>query len=384
MSEGSRPQHRRERARGHETHAERRRHHEDPVGLPVRRDRRARSGDRARVEQSPAVDLADAGGVDAGQRRRRADAVGGRDLCGVHRSGVPDGIAEGNGRVQREGPPEKGLGAEHLAGQRGDARVGQQRREHQRRHPMLEVLGQADEGLGADRPGHLVGHEGTEAAPLRIGPVDELAGQPAEGQRVVPMGRAGLPQRRLLRDSCRHVVPVQDLLQADGAVDRRQPGLVREELGHGHLLLARGGELRPVLGHDAVVVQPSPLHADRRRHGREPLRGGEHQLQRVVAVGPGAGLVEPAAHQVDHGDTAVVHRHRRADVAVGPEVGPEGIGDRFPPRRDRPAHGRLRAGQASATSSRSCSTVPTGSGPTGFTLSTVTPASLNAPMRSFT
>ena len=61
-----------------------------------------------------------------------------------------------------------------------------------------------------------------------------------------------------------------------------QPHGVIEHLRDGHVLLARCGKLRPVLGHGSVHVQGAIVHEHGRQRGHHALGPGEHDGQGLV------------------------------------------------------------------------------------------------------
>ena len=104
---------------------------------------------------------------DQPQRRRRADAVGRGDLGGVDRPAVeqphrigPQGVGPEQ-PVEGEAAPRVRAGAHHGLQHRGDARV-ERRARDQGRHPRLELFGQPDPEVGAEKSADLLGDETSE------------------------------------------------------------------------------------------------------------------------------------------------------------------------------------------------------------------------------
>ncbi len=126
---------------------------------------------------------------------------------------------------------------------------------------------------------------------------------------VVLVGGARLPQRLLLLDRPDHRSPLDDLLEAEHAVQDGEPGAVAEHHARRDRLLAAPRELRPVAGHRRVEVQPSPLREQVGTYADDALGAREDRDDGVLLPRPAAVLVRDAAPQVhdlapagEHGD----------------------------------------------------------------------------------
>lgn len=75
---------------------------------------------------------------------------------------------------------------------------------------------------------------------------------------MVSLPRPWLPGWLLPRQDHRQPVGILDEADVWTHIQRKQPGLVREQLPDGDLLLALLGELRPVGAHTLVVVEQAP------------------------------------------------------------------------------------------------------------------------------
>jgi hypothetical protein len=186
---------------------------------------------------------------------------------------------------------------------------------------------QADVEVQTERTGDLVGEELAQRPAGRVGVPDQLGFVPAQRQRVIPVPATRRPRRSLGRQCRRQGVPVAEVGQPQRRVQCGQPGLVGQQLPHGHLGLAGLGELRPVVGHLGVVVDQPTRSGHRHRKGGNTFRCGKH-VDHGVALPRGLGeAVAIAAPQVDHLETVAIHRDGGADIAVGGEVRPECIGN---------------------------------------------------------
>jgi hypothetical protein len=148
-------------------------------------------------------------------------------------------------------------------------------------------LGQAHPELEAERPGDLVGPEAADASPVDA--VDELVGDPAQGERVIGEPRPRRPERRLRRDRGAHRRAVEKVAGADD----------------------------------------------------EALRPGEDQGERVL-------VPSVAAPQID--DRLAAGERRERTAAVRDDLG-EDLRDRLEPRRDPAFDLRAGGGHAPAAAS---------------------------------
>ena len=124
---------------------------------------------------------------------------------------------------------------------------------------------------------------------------------------------------------------MQRFVDGDGAVHAVQTRLVREQLRNGDVALARCGELGPIGGHLLVVRQQPTVHAHADGNSGDALGGGEHQLQRVVAVRLALRSVEPTAAQVDLQLATVIDRDAGTDVTTLCKVLRERVAHGLPP-----------------------------------------------------
>ena len=176
-----------------------------------------------------------------------------------------------------------------------------------------------------ERRRELFAEERAEAA--AVDPADDLANEPAEGDRVVAVDFAGLPERLLGGQQGGHLVPVVPVLLDDRLPDRGQPGRVVEQVAHRHVLLAACGELGPVLGDGRVDIEQALLDQAMGAERGQTLGRREDVDQRVaVPFALTLGCV-PAAPEVHDRLAVQVDGDRRADVAVFGEVGGECVPD---------------------------------------------------------
>ena len=146
---------------------------------------------------------------------------------------------------------------------------------------------------------------------------------------MVPVGGARLPHRSLRRDGLDDPVPTQHVIHGHLARHRGEAGLVRQHPPERYLAFALGGELGPVAGHGSLEIEHAPLDEEVHTGGRDPLGGGEHELQGVCIPWSAAVSVCQPSPQVHDRATPVVDAHGRADVAVLSEVRGERISDRL-------------------------------------------------------
>ncbi len=93
--------------------------------------------------------------------------------------------------------------------------------------------------------------------------------------------------------------------------------------------LAPGRELGPVLGDVRVEVEFAAVDQHERGKRGHRLGGGEHAGDRVLGPRHGAGLVGPAAPQVDHHLAVDVDGERGAEVFPRLELGCEQLAQGF-------------------------------------------------------
>jgi len=223
-----------------------------------------------------------------------------------------------------------GRGAEHVrawverqncAPQRHVAQCPQHVGGVQRRKLVVgDAFGQADVEVEAERRSDLVLEELAEGAMLGVDSAQQLAFIEAEGDDMVGLALTRLPGRFLLRHDLGQPVQVSD----NAAVNRRgegvQAALVREEMAHGHLLLALLGELGPVGGDAVVVVEPAARVRHGERHGGHALGSRIDQGHGVLFPGGVRRLVAYAAPQVDHLFAAAVDAAGAAELIAKGEV----------------------------------------------------------------
>lgn len=109
---------------------------------------------------------------------------------------------------------------------------------------------------------------------------------------------------------------------------------MRQQLRHRRVALALGCELGPIRRHLLVVGEQPALDAHGDGDGRDPLGGGEDQLQGVLGVVAGALGIERTAPQVHDLATSVIDGRGRSDFLTV-EVRHERVADLLPTRGDR-------------------------------------------------
>ncbi len=117
---------------------------------------------------------------------------------------------------------------------------------------MSSAILPASVGLGADlevraeRAGDLVGDEVLQRNPGRA--ANQLADQEAVVERLIARRRARLPPRRLRGEHRRGLLPVEEVVDGHRLLPAGHSGGVRQQVPHLDVLLAVGGELRPIGG----------------------------------------------------------------------------------------------------------------------------------------
>ena len=182
------------------------------------------------------------------------------------------------------------------------------------RQPEMEV--------GAQRPGNLLGEEGTQRPPGDA--ADDLAHDEALGQRVVARQQSRLPARGLGGQPRRDGRPVVQVRGGQRAVEVRQARGVGQHVPDLHALLARGGELGPVTGHRRGQVQVAAVSEDERAQRRHRLAGRKDARDRVRRPRAGAARVRVPAPEVDHRLAVQVDRGAGPDV-----IGVQRLGQRL-------------------------------------------------------
>jgi len=199
---------------------------------------------------------------------------------------------------------------------------------HQVRHPVVLRRGSADIHVQSEGPNHRRGKEVAESVRARRSPY-HLADEPAEGDRVVALLGAGLPDRCLTFEGFDHSLPVEGSPRGQVLVDHRKAGLVREEVPNGHCRLAHRSELGPVLGHRGVEVEPPLIGEDVGTKGSHPFGRRVHVDERVPRPGSGSFAIGPARPQVSDGFPVEDEGKGGPHLSVVAEVPLESVVDRF-------------------------------------------------------
>ena len=203
---------------------------------------------------------------------------------------------------------------------------------------------ESDEEIGFERRRDLLLQELADAAAAAGAPHD-LAGEVAVRDRVIgsllsrhPAGLLSC-QRRTAR------VPVVEVLELRGLLERRQSRLVREHLRDGDVLLAVLRELGPHARDGVVVAQHAAVDEHGNANRDYALGRRVHVEQRVLAPRLRAASIHVSGPQVDDAALAMEHAERRADFAtviVALEVRREALADGLEAGRDRTGDSRQR------------------------------------------
>ena len=272
-------------------------------------------GDQGRRQDGLAVEPAVIGqGADqACQGRGGGVAVGGGDF-----DAPPLGLAAAGGR----GP----------GGQEGRLGGGVDLAEVRQAAWPLQVgdaavlgVGQADPEVEAEGTGQVLAQGGSHGAP--VDPAEDLAGQVAEGDRVVAAGRSRRPQRGHGGQPGADRVPVEPQRELHLLGEAREALLMAHHLFDGDLALAGLGELRPDVGDGLGVVELSGVDQPGDQQRRHRLGGREHRRQGALVEGLGALAVGEAGPEVDDQFAALHEGKARAQLLAGGEVRLEGGAD---------------------------------------------------------
>src|SRR5450759_577921 len=221
----------------------------------------------SRIEQSHAIDLADARGLQARERACGADAVRGRDLRPAE-SRVVEG-ARKHHRVDERAVEQGG----RIEEPRGEyvRRASWRRGADHRCDSSLHFVRQADPELKPKRLYQPLRHEPSHA--LTGDAPDDLAGEPSERADVIPVRRARLPQRALGCPGVDDRIPGVDVLEGHRTVDRGEPCAMAEQPADRDAFLAFSGKFRPVVDHRQVEVELSLLRQHVCGDGEQALGG---------------------------------------------------------------------------------------------------------------
>ena len=121
----------------------------------------------------------------------------------------------------------------------------------------------------------------------------------SQGEGMVGLARAGLPRRLLTGHDRRKAIEVGHDAAIHRFAERKETGLMRQELADGDLLFPLLRELRPVRGDPLLVVEPSAGVCECQGHGRQALRGRVNDDHRVPFPRVARLLVSDAAPEVD-------------------------------------------------------------------------------------
>ena len=196
---------------------------------------------------------------------------------------------------------------------------------------VVLAVGQADPHIQLEGNGQVLA-QGRAHGPA-VDAAEDLAGQVAQGDRVIAAGGSGGPQRRHGRQLGADGVPVEPQGRLHGIGEAREPGLVAHHLLDGDLALAALRELRPDAGDGLAVVELSGIHQPGDQQGRDGLGAGEDGGQRRLIEGPRALTVGISAPEVDDGLSAVDEGEARAQFLTALEIGLEGRAHRGEGRR---------------------------------------------------
>ena len=240
-------------------------------------------------------------------------AVGGGDL-----DAPPLGLAAAGGRGPRR--QERSLGRSI-----DFAEVRQAVRSLQVGDAAVLGVRQADPEVEAEGPRQVLAQGGPHRP--SVDPAEDLAGQVAEGDRVVAAGGSGRPQRGHGGELRADRVPVEPQRGLHLVREAGETLLVAHHLFNGDRRLSGLGELRPDVGYALGVVELSGVDQPRDQQRGDRLGGREHRRQGALVEGLGALAVGEAGPEIDDQLAALDQRETRAELLAGSEVVLEGGAD---------------------------------------------------------
>ena len=303
------------------------RHAHGGIERRCRRDR-AHRREPLRVDEVHSVDGAAyrQHAVHTREGTRVADPAEGRELGRMRRPRVDEPRGERETRVHDDGRGDRRRIGERDPVEARDrvvraGEVGGNRR----RDPRLVLLGQPDPEVDAEWISDLAAEERPDRLPGDA--AHDLADEVAEGERVVAVARARLPEWFHLGQPPDDEVPVEVARVGDGLAKADETGLVREQHPHGDRVLAVLGELGPVGRDGRVEVEVAARHEHVGAQRRRTFGARPNDTNRVVFPGaPGRGVGD-ATPQVDNRLTVDRDAHRRTDLAALGEVAVELVAD---------------------------------------------------------
>src|SRR5688572_14378946 len=101
---------------------------------------------------------------------------------------------------------------------------------------------------------------------LRIDPTQKLVLVKPEADSVISLARTGFPFRFLASKNHCQPVKIGDCIPIDRLIESKQACLMSEQLPNSNCFLILLGELRPILTHAFIIIEPTPRMSDRQRH----------------------------------------------------------------------------------------------------------------------
>jgi hypothetical protein len=133
-----------------------------------------------------------------------------------------------------------------------------------------------------------------------IDPPQQLPFVESETHGVIRLPGARLPRRLLAREDDGEPIEIGDDAAIDRLVDRKQSGLVREELADGDAFLAVLAEFRPVGADALLVIEPAARMRNRKRHRRKAFRRRMDDDHGVALPWFAGVLVADTAPEIDY------------------------------------------------------------------------------------
>jgi hypothetical protein len=176
----------------------------------------------------------------------------------------------------------------------------------------------------------------------------------------------GLPPRRLLGERARHRAPVVERVERQRLLHRGEARLVREQIAHGQLRLARLRKLGPVAGDGRVEIDETLVDEPVQRERGEALGRRVDIHERVALEGPRALGIAMTGPEIDDELALECRRDSGAELVPGCELALERVA--HPRERgmtravdlDRRCHYRNPSARSAASESKSSKRISRG------------------------
>lgn len=157
------------------------------------------------------------------------------------------------------------------------------------RHAMEFLVSQTDVKIQTQRSSDT--SDDGFARPTTVSTAQQFADQPAVSDCGITVACARRPPWRLGREGIDHGLPVIQRFRRQQFTQRRQTGLMAEQLAQGHGFFAGSGEFRPIARNRNIQLQLAFTHQLQRGDSGKGFGAGEQIGDGVAVPGFGAVLV---------------------------------------------------------------------------------------------